>query len=176
MNLLALDLSLTSTGWAAKHGAEPVASGRFTPTTTGVARLAAAVAWLEKMVEVYHPDLVVIEGYAYSAKGRAVVDIGELGGVIRLALHFLGIPFVEIAPTSRAKLATGKGNAGKDEVLVAAVRRLKYVGHSNDEADARWLLEAALHRFGLPGRTYLPELHLKALETIEWPQLLRRSA
>ena len=74
-------------------------------------------------------------------------------------------------PSCRAKLATGKGNASKDAVLVAAVRRLAYDGHLHDEADALWLLQAALHHYGLPGAVDLPKGHLQALDKLRWPDV-----
>lgn len=168
MNLLALDLSLTSTGWAAQHGAPPVASGTFNPKGTGAPRLHSVVVWLGTLLKVWTPDLVVLEGYSFASPNRAH-HIGELGGVVRLQLFQRGFPFVELAPKVRAKLATGKGNAGKDQVLVEAVRRLGYRGHSNDEADALWLLQAALIVYAQPGAVELPRDHRAALGGVDFP-------
>lgn len=170
MNVLALDLSLTSTGWAVKHGTDRPTWGTFAPKATGVVRLAAFAAWLDTITTLYRPDLVVLEGYSFGSRNSRAHALGELGGVVRLRLHQRGIPFVELAPKVRAKLATGKGNAGKDEVLAAAIRRLAYDGHSNDEADARWLLEAALQAYLMPGAVKLPASHGFALLGVDWPQ------
>lgn len=169
MNLLALDLSLTSTGWAAKHTDHRVASGTFCPNTLGVERLAAFDGWLGRMLDIWTPDLVVLEGYSFASQNSRAHSIGELGGVVKLQLHRRRQRFVECPPAVRAKLATGKGNAGKEQVLVEAVRRLGYDGHSNDEADALWLLHAALVRYGSAAAVVLPKAHREALASIEWP-------
>lgn len=167
MNLLALDLSLTSTGWAATDGRGSVASGTFSPKGKGAGRLQVAVSWLDEWLDNWEPQVTILEGYAFRAHGAHYA--GELGGVIRLRLHQRCKIVVELPPACRAKLATGKGNAGKEQVLVEAVKRLGYDGHSNDEADARWLLQAALIRYRLPGAVTLPQAHLDALTKIEWP-------
>lgn len=171
MNLLALDLSLTSTGWAAAY---PVASGTFCPQSRGAQRLADAAAWLDRMLDLYRPELVLLEGYSFGSRFTRAHALGELGGVVRLGLHRRGVPMLELAPKVRAKLATGKGNAGKEQVLAEAIRRLGYAGHSNDEADALWLLQAALIHYQLPGgpnlpRVNLPKAHLDAITDVEWP-------
>lgn len=168
MNLLALDLSLTSTGWAANDGNARSKSGTVSFPGRGVARLAAATEWVDSMLSGWEPRLVVIEGYAFGRPQQAS-HIGELGGVVRLHLYRQRVPFVELPPACRAKLATGKGNAGKEQVLVEAVRRLGYQGHSNDEADALWLLQAALITYRQGGAVQLPQAHLDALKKIEWP-------
>ena len=116
----------------------------------------------------------LIEGFpegvvAFAAKGRAVVSLGELGGVVRVALHEYRHRVVEIPPTSRAKYATGKGNAGKAAVLAEAIRRLGYQGHSNDEADALWLYAMAADHYGFP-LVAMPEVNRSALDKIVWPR------
>lgn len=164
MKPLALDLSLTATGWATVD-----ACGTLTPPK-GQDRGPERLAWLRAAVLslAADADVVVLEGYSYASKGRAVVSMGELGGVIRLALHDAGIPFVEVAPAVVKKAATGAGNSRKEAVLVAAVQRLGYEGHSNDEADALWLLELARHALQLPGATDLPKTHLAAIDPERW--------
>jgi 3-oxoacyl-ACP reductase-like protein len=66
------------------------------------------------------------------------------------------------------KFATGTGNASKDEVLVAAVKKLGYQGFSKDQADALWLLDMA--RAHYEKRTVNAK-QVEALEKIEWPAL-----
>jgi len=110
----------------------------------------------------------VLEGYAYGIKAAsALVDLSELGGVVRLELSDKGIPFVDVPPASLKLFATGKGNAPKDQVLAAAIRRLGYAGHDHNTADALWLLSMALVRTADPAR--LTEYQRRALEKIVWP-------
>lgn len=168
MNILALDLSLTSSGWArcvggvTDHGLlEPHGRRgyeRLEWIRSEVLRLAAGA------------DLVVIEGYSFGSRGNAILSAAELGGVIRMALHDLGYRWVDVPPATLKKLATGKGNASKEQVLAAAIRRLGYEGASPDEADALWLLEATLQHYGC-GSVELPKAHREALGKVEWPEI-----
>lgn len=179
--VVAFDLSLTSTGVADRNGTR-----RITPKTTGPARLveireavlvsshpctgfdkrcltdscASEHRWGD------HPDLVVLEGYSY-ASGNKAHDVGELGGVVRVALYEAGIRYEVVSPSSLKIYATGHGNAAKEHVLLAAVRRLGYEGSSSDEADAAWLYALAMHALGAP-IVDVPKTHLRALKALPW--------
>lgn len=169
MRIAALDLSLTCTGVAKYTPTEDgsdhaIAVATLEPPAsegTGIERLfwhlRHVLAWTDGC------DLTVIEGYSYGSKNTRAHATGELGGVVKLGLWTRQRTFVVVPPAIRAKVATGKGNAGKDAVLVEAVKRLGYEGSSKDEADARWLLEAALQFYGLPGRAELPKTHTTKL-------------
>jgi crossover junction endodeoxyribonuclease RuvC len=182
MRVVALDLSLTCTGWAvADDGPDQPwkvdghACGTITlPKLRGMERLAAIRDRIASPLRGCLTDaatVVVIEGYSFGSRNSQAHALGELGGVIRLALHEQGRPFVDLPPTVVKKLATGKGNAGKEEVLAAAIRRLDYSGHDNNEADALWLLTAAMIHYGMPGAPDLPAANLSALEKVTWPVL-----
>jgi crossover junction endodeoxyribonuclease RuvC len=166
MNIVAFDLSLTATGYASSAGAVGVLSPPKT-IAGGIRRL----QWIRFQVLQLSAaaDLVVLEGYAYGAKGRAVVNIGELGGVIRVALADRARAFVEVPPANLKLFATGKGNAPKDDVFGAAIRKLKYAGNNHNEADALWLLEMARARYHelWDGN----EAQHRALSKITWPTI-----
>lgn len=174
MRVVGLDLSLTATGIARYDGVTMTLSGK---AYSGAARLGAlrdGVLMMSGVVcqeafDTERPDLVCIEGYSFASR-HGGERLGELGGVIRLALHEQKMPWVEIAPKIVKKLATGKGNAAKEEVFAAAIRRLSYKGSSLDEADALWVREVALQHFGDPS-CELPAAHLVALKGIEWPAI-----
>lgn len=166
MNVVGLDLSLTATGLATDDGPEVLAT-----KLRGAERL----AWVRD--EVYdrihgadRADLVVLEGYAY-ARANQAHQIGEMGGVIRLALHEAGIPFVEVAPATLKKYATGHGNAGKGEVLAAAIRRLGYEGHDDNEADALWLRRMGLDAYDPEWAGSVTASRAAALDKVDWPEL-----
>ena len=171
MNLLALDPSLTCTGWAAKADGYNIARGTFSPDTFGVERLASMVKWLDLTLHIWQPHLVILESYSFASRHQAH-QLGELGGVLRLTLYEREVPFIALAPMVRAKLATGKGNASKEHVLAEAVRRLGYTGHSFDEADALWLLQAGLIFYGLPGAVEIPKSQRAVLAGLEWPAVV----
>jgi crossover junction endodeoxyribonuclease RuvC len=182
--ILALDLSLTATGWATNATLfDAQASGVLsTAKLRGMERLAYIRSFVEEAVrEVergtglgFHP-IVVLEGYSFGSKGRAVINLGELGGVIRLALRDRGTPYVEVPPANVKKYATGRGNAPKEEVLAAAIRRLNFAGHDHNEADAWWLRAMALDHYGEISEPIVPKAQRAELAKVAWPKLERRA-
>ncbi len=162
--IVAFDLSLTATGYATRG-----TFGVLRPLNLqGVERL----RWIRDYVLQLSEGMavVVLEGYSFGSGNRAHA-LGELGGVIRLALYEAKLPTVIIPPSCRAKYATGKGNAPKEQVLAEAIRRLRYPGHDNNEADAMWLFAMAADHYAQPQRTVVPAAHRATLKSIEWPVL-----
>lgn len=168
MNIIAFDLSLTSTGWA--DGAD---CGRICPPAKldGVKRL----RWIRDQVRelTRGADLVVLEGYGFGARGNVVHGLAELGGVVRLTLADAGIPFVVVPPASLKKFATGKGNAKKEDVLGAAIRKLNYERNSFDEADALFLYHMARTHYAGPDviGAIATVYEREALAGVEWPRI-----
>jgi crossover junction endodeoxyribonuclease RuvC len=162
MNITGLDLSLVETGIADALGARHLS----TPAAKfpGMARLQHIRN--QVLFAALETDTVYLEGYSFGSKNGGE-RLGELGGVVRLALYEKGIPFVEVSPGTLKMFATGRGNASKVEVLVAARDRLGYTGTNDNEADALWLWQLGLHHTGQPDRVSLPKGHLRALEKLK---------
>lgn len=70
------------------------------------------------------PDIVAIEDYAYAA-GQGAHQMGEVGGLLRITLWDLMIPFKCYSPGTIKKLATGKGNAKKPDMVKASKGQFK---------------------------------------------------
>lgn len=165
---LGIDPSLTSTGMS--FGGQTVS---IRPETRGPKRLIDVRDQIMYTVRHNAVDCVAIEHYSYASRNSQAHSIGELGGVIRVALYEAGIPVVEIPPTCRAKFATGKGNAGKSEVVSSVSARTGIIwdgGDGSDRCDA-WVLEEML-RFKL-GQSSIdwPKLNRDALEKVDWSPL-----
>lgn len=96
-------------------------------------------------------DKVVMEGYGFGAAGssRAVFDLGELGGLIKVLCHEKRKPLLIVSPSSLKAFATGKGNATKEDVTRAAEMRLGVRELDNNICDAYFL---ALFLFELKGQ------------------------
>lgn len=169
--VIALDLSLVSTGWAAStdNPMRPVYGTLDTGHLRGPERLHHLEQLIVDRIRQTDPHVVAIEGYAY-ARGNNAHQIGELGGIVRLHLHRQHHTYVEIPPATLKKYATGKGNASKEKMLAEAVRRLDYPGSSNDEADALWLWTATRDAYSHPP-VAMPKAHRQALDAIDWPEL-----
>lgn len=117
------------------------------------------------------PFLAVIEQPAYSSRTGHQHDRSGLWWRIVDRLHERHAEVVEVAPSARARYATGKGNAGKDEVLLAIARRYPHVDVSNNnEADALVLAAIGARLLGRPLEDHLPKSHLDALTKIAAPR------
>lgn len=169
LRIAAFDLSLTRPA-ACVDGRLDVLE---TKKLRGHDRLETICGWVythlrnDTMVDV---DLVAIEGYSYGAKGRAFISLAELGGIVRHDLWDAGIPYLEVPPTVVKKYATGKGNANKDDVLTAAIRRggSLFTGASNDEADAWWIWTLTCDLADQPP-VDVPKIHRTALDKLALP-------
>src|SRR5687768_2777420 len=132
MGVVGLDLSLTSTGVARADGSTFTVRSKL----RGMPRIHEIWTQLAQQA-LGSTFLTVIEGYSMGTarQNSHAHALGELGGVIRYQLWHVNFLWVDVPPAILKRFATGKGNASKEEVLVAAVRRLGYEGSSNDEAD-----------------------------------------
>lgn len=113
--------------------------GRYRLLSEDIAKAAVSVK----------PTVVAIEGaqFATSKDTSAHRRAGVWWRVCDL-IESEGIPVIEVPPTTLKKWGTGKGNAGKDMVLAAAVRRWPDVITQNDEADAAWLSDISAYVTG----------------------------
>lgn len=166
MNVFGIDPSLTSTGICISDDETFV----FQPKTRGAERLVEIRNVVMAHVRAHAVDLIAIEGYSYGSRNSHAHALGELGGVLRATFYENGFEFVDIPPTSRAKFATGKGNAGKAEVVssISARTGIVWAGvGAEDMCDAWVLRQMVLAKFGESKYTW-PEQNMSALEKIEW--------
>jgi Holliday junction resolvasome RuvABC endonuclease subunit len=166
MIIVAFDLSLVSTGVAHHDGT----THRITSTQTGPRRLAELRDAVLVCATSPWADLVVLEGQAFASNGRGHAEVAGFHALVNVALWERGITYVEVAPTSLKTIATGRGNASKEDVHQEAINRLGFTGASRDEADALWLRAAALDHYG-PPLVDLPATHRRAHTKIPWPTL-----
>jgi len=171
MRILAIDPSLTGTGLCIDGTAGVIHTKLRGPERLRFLRdevLAATLA----------VDLVVIEGYSYGSKGAAVVNIGELGGVLRLAIYERGLPLVEIPPSCLKKYVCGHGNAKKEDVLQVLVHRSGRTFADNNAADAFGLWQAALAHYEPehPMMIRMPAGNRTALEKVPWVDVGKEAA
>ncbi|QFP94628.1 RuvC-like Holliday junction resolvase [Mycobacterium phage LilMcDreamy] len=97
------------------------------------------------------PEHVGMESLAYGARGEASwVLPWVFGRVIELCEKY-DVPLTVVATTARAKFATGKGTASKDQVLAAMIKQFPDADVSdNNEADALAVAAVVCHKIGLP--------------------------
>lgn len=168
MKIVTFDLSLTAPGCCVDGAADTF---KVPSDSRGMGRIHLIQQWAMGLS--WDADLVGIEGYSFGSKGAAVVNIGELGGVIRYALWREGVEYVDIPPSCLKKFATGRGDAPKDHVLQAGVMKSGHVFADHNACDAWWLWVMTVTHYEpddarLPS---VPKLNLTALEKVEWPVL-----
>ncbi|HEY8296341.1 MAG TPA: hypothetical protein VIG41_13440 [Micrococcaceae bacterium] len=163
-----LDLSLTGTGVAITVDGQRSIARISTPPTADLSgthkRLLKIVDAVEHLVP--RGSLVCIEGPSMASKFGHPHDRSGLWWLVADMLYRNSCRIVAVPPTTRAKYATGKGNAGKDAVFAAVIRKHPDLPiNSNDVADAVILDDIANRLNGTPLDSP-PETHLKAMEGI----------
>ena len=166
---MGLDLSLTSTGYSINQ-----TTGIVSSKAKGAQRLSEMSHSILDLVADYAVDAVIIEGYSFASRNSQAHSIGELGGAVRMRLWEFSVPFIDVPPTCRAKFATGKGNAGKSEVISAISARTGIIwsGSGSDDMCDAWVLEQMGKHFLNSSEFDWPKTHEAALTSINWEPLL----
>lgn len=140
-------------------------------------RIVAVREWVQDQIMSVGPDLVCMEGPSYASMSTSAFDRAKLWWDIKEMLTTFGLPVAVIAPTSRAKYATGDGRANKQKVILAAGRRLSAALPIEDdnEADACWLMAMGYDWLGYPV-VDVPKIHGMALNGVDWPARTGRLA
>lgn len=175
--VVGLDLSLTATGVALATPAGIVGAGlvrssgsredswarreqRLTDVEGGIHR------WIHQ--NACAPVCgVFVEGPAYSSTTGSVHDRSGLWWLVYGSFMARNVPVFVVQPTSRAKYATGKGNANKDSVLAATVKQFLNVDITdNNVADAVQLAAMGARHQGFPVDGAKSKACLEAMEKI----------
>jgi len=182
LNIIGLDLSLTSTGLAEVHDWSLANVHRL--KTKGhrgmtVAETSARIAWLVDEIDAWvdgdDVDLAVIEAPSFGSKFGNPHERGGLWWSVAQRLVGREIPVATVSPQGRAKYATGKGNSKKD-VVEAAVRSAYTdvawpTGKCDDIADAVILAAMGARHLGEPIDPWVDSLpaQLAAMDGASWP-------
>lgn len=139
---LGIDPSLTGFALTAL-GLNAYETWEYKSTHRGVDRLMDISMWLSLKIEFLQQHGFVIADCAIEdtvVLSHSAVALGELHGVIRVALfHALNEPGrypIKVPPTVVKKYATGKGNAKKNEVMLAAYKHWGVEFQSDNMADS----------------------------------------
>ena len=146
MKILSLDCG-TKTGWSTGYisGVEEFAVKRG--ESPGM-RFLKFRGWLSTMLEIL-PDIKVIIYEQAHHRGGAATACGV--GMVTVVLEFAAqhnIETMSVHSGTLKKYATGKGNAGKPEMIAEAINR-GYSPIDDNEADAQLMLEYAMEKLGI---------------------------
>lgn len=179
MIIAGIDLSLTRTGIALVRSPERVETTTVAskPPKAGTETLRSRYERMETIAAdvleaTGDAEVVGIEAPAYGMRHAGKVhDRSGLWWRIVAALERSGVPVVEVPPPSRMMYATGKGNAGKDLVLVTTAATYKQAEVTgNDVADAVVIAAMVSRLAGQPIELRQPaQTKLKALAKIQTP-------
>lgn len=173
---LGIDLSLTGTGLTliSDEGIKTALVKSKGDAKATLDERAARLSMLSETI-LQHASLVaddgviVIEQPAYSQTAGSHHDRSGLWWMIVGRLIELGYHVVEIAPTSVKKYACGKGNAAKDAVLAAVVKRYPQADVTdNNIADSLVLAAMGARWLKRPIDINLPVLNVTAMLPGRW--------
>lgn len=175
---MGIDLSLTRSGVAIvdTERAEVVLATRVISPGTGSSakqrrsRIRKAVDGVLKYVP-QGVDLVVIEEPLPPVAGKASLQIERAGAYWMLLDQLIPrVPVAEVNPRTRAKLATGSGNASKADVRDRVRSDFPGLRVADDNvADAVALVAAGARRVGTPLVEYSAKQQ-EAYTTVVWPE------
>lgn len=160
-HVLGLDLSLTATGVCRPDGSTFTIKTRASDRDRRLDQISQTIAGILSDV-----DLAIVEDLPTHAKGAGIT--GMVQGVARLKLLEQGVPYVLVTAATLKKFATGKGNADKTAMAVAALKRAGLEFKDDNQCDAWWLRALGLQLLGEP-ELELPALHVAALDVVTLP-------
>ena len=173
--VMGLDLSLTGTG-IALIGDSGIRTGLLTSKGTKADTLEDRFTRLQTIVNqirAHAPEnaLIVVEGPSFASVGGAHHDRSGLWWLVVAQLQLDHYTVVTVPPTVLKKYVTGKGNASKDDVLLAVDRRYPDA-HVTDNNTADAVVLAAMGaRFLNRPVDDLPQAQLAVMGSVTWPTL-----
>ena len=146
MNILCLDASLSSTGYAIFKNNRLEKYGKICPDNKD-RRLLYIYEYIKRLIEKERIDKVIIEdGFVKMANLKTGLQLAELRGCIKLLCLILNKKLITVAPQQIKKAITGKGNCTKEDVFNELKQIYKYdnlimivVQYSEEKNDIRHL-------------------------------------
>jgi crossover junction endodeoxyribonuclease RuvC len=114
-------LERTAIGW------NRVDSGtlRLDPDLSIASRLDGAYRGVVELLRLHAPDLVVIEECFVARGPKAALVLGEVRGVLLLAVHQAGCECYEVAPRAIKLAVVGHGGASKEQIQYMVPRLIE---------------------------------------------------
>ena len=144
MRVLGIDPGTLTSGYGIvaeeDHKLFHIASGGISPSAKQPfpKRLKKIYEELEKIIDKYRPQVVVVEDIFVSKNIQSALKLGHARGVAILVAMNAGLAVFEYAPLEVKQAVVGNGKADKKQVqmMVKALLDLPKVPHPADAADA----------------------------------------
>lgn len=173
MRIIGIDPSLTATGIAIIENGEWIMLDVLANKLRGHERMDYI---LTNLADIFHTlqkgDIVVMEGPSYNSQGQRSHELAGMWWLIRQEMwYFPDITVVIVPPTTRAKYASGRGNAGKAEVYEAIQAQFPDLTiKDHNVGDAIILASMAARRIGWELDDKLEDSpEMDAYKKVEWP-------
>lgn len=156
---IGFDVSLTCTGVAVVKGDKYETYNIKSPAKlgTGIARLNYLYEEFRGVIAKHgRPTMVCVEDYSFASKGKQF-NVGEGGGIFRLAMFHEKCELIAVSPNSLKKFITGKGSGDKDVVMMKLLKNFGVEITQNDQADAYGLAKMAESIYALKNGLDLPD-------------------
>ena len=148
MRVLGLDPGSRKTGWGVveRRGRDfhHLGAGHVAPSARLALpqRLHAIVREVDRVMEQFAPDVVVVEAAFHHEFARSTLVLGQIRGALLVAAVERGLPVAEYAPRAIKLAVTGRGGAAKQQV--AAMVKMQLGLADLPQADAADALAGAL--------------------------------
>lgn len=144
MRILGLDPGTATTGYGLvdREASSPVIVGYGTITTSPRSsagdRLLDVYNELNKIIDSYGPDVIVMERLFFAKNQTTAIAVGKACGVMQFAAAQRGLPVVEYTPMEVKQAVVGYGGAEKNQIqyMIQRILGLKEVPRPDDAADA----------------------------------------
>lgn len=169
LRIMGLDLSITAPGIALPDGTTRTVKTKATDGDRRLQRIVDEVGLaLGEGADGIGDgvDLVVIEDLPTHAKSAGIT--GMVHGAVRLRLIDFNTPYVLVTPATLKAYATGRGNADKTAMAVAALKRTGREFADDNQCDAFWLRAAGLDWYDASEFT-MPQAQRDRLTKVAWP-------
>lgn len=163
-HIIGLDLSIAATGIATHHTTWTADTSPRDGDIVDRARLILSHIRYA-LAGTAQPKTVVAEDYV-SGSRHTPSELLLLHGIVRWDLQTMRDAIVWVPPATLKKYATGKGNASKVDVIIAARERLGLDSTDDNQADALWLRAIGCELAGHP-LAVMPKANRSALDKLE---------
>ena len=82
------------------------------------------------------PEMICVEDYFTGKNPKVIIQLCELGTMVRFKLIKAGLPFYTASPNSLKKFCLGKGAGGKELIIKGVYKKYDFDTNSNNIADA----------------------------------------